>query len=233
MNFLPPFSRSFRSRSILAPRIPALLLLLAVALITDLRAQNGPGWMRPPTLPLRASATAIPAGALAPPPGDDTNILISAAGTTGNWADEITPEIQALARGLYDHPVYIFNYVRTYIQYDNYYGCKKGAQLTLLERSGNDFDQSALLIALLRAAGYQAQYVYGLMVVPYEQPYADLVNWWGLSPTAYSNRTLASLGYTMSDFSERANRAGRQEFPPVPLYGECGGLAHIHTNDWI
>ncbi len=35
-----------------------------------------------------------------------------------------------------------------------YFGSKKGAQLTLLEKSGNDFDQAALLVALLRAQGY-------------------------------------------------------------------------------
>ena len=223
MNFPLAFRRTFLSRSILTLRILAILSLLSIVLSPNSLAQSGPGWMRPESLQLRVPATAIPEGPAAPDPGEDTNILFSAAGTTGNWADEITPEIQALSRGLFDHPVYIFNFVRTSIQYDNYYGSKKGAELTLLERSGNDFDQSALLVALLRAAGYQAQYVYGLIVVPYEQPYADLVNWWGLSPTAYSNRTLASLGYTMANFPSAQSEQDAKNFLLVHYTAAAAG----------
>jgi hypothetical protein len=53
-----------------------------------------------------------------------------------------------------------------------YFGSKKGAALTLLEKSGNDFDQSALLVALLRAAGYNnVGYQFGWMWLPYDDPY--------------------------------------------------------------
>src|SRR2546428_10189399 len=77
-------------------------------------------------------------------------------------AEAITPEIQALARGLENDPLRIFNYVHDHIRYVLYFGSKKGAQLTLLEKSGNDFDQCALLVALLRAAGYtNAGYQFG------------------------------------------------------------------------
>ena len=65
----------------------------------------------------------------------------------------ITPEIQALADGLQDNPVRIFNCVHDHIRFEFYFGSKNGAQLTLLEKSGNDLDQCALLMALLRAAG--------------------------------------------------------------------------------
>jgi transglutaminase-like putative cysteine protease len=71
-------------------------------------------------------------------------------------AEAITPEIEALARGLETDPRQLFAYVRDTIRYVHYFGSKKGAQLTLLERSGNDFDQCALLVALLRAAGHTA-----------------------------------------------------------------------------
>src|ERR1044071_4629517 len=72
----------------------------------------------------------------------------------GAIAEAVTAEIQALARGLENNPVRIFNYVHDKIRHVLYFGSKKGAQLTLLERSGNDFDQCSLLMALLRAAGY-------------------------------------------------------------------------------
>src|SRR5207248_3207584 len=85
-------------------------------------------------------------------------------------AEAITPEIQALARGLENDPVRIFYYVNNYIDYVLYFGSKKGAQLTLLEKSGNDFDQSALLVALLRAAGCSnVGYQFGWVGIPYDK----------------------------------------------------------------
>ena len=40
----------------------------------------------------------------------------------------ITPEIQALADGLQDDPVKIYNYVHDHIKYVLYFGSKKGAE---------------------------------------------------------------------------------------------------------
>lgn len=84
-------------------------------------------------------------------------------------AEATTPEITALARGLENDPKRIFDYVHDHIRYVHYFGSKKGAQLTLLERSGNDFDQSALLVALLRAAGKSAGYQFGMVSLPYSR----------------------------------------------------------------
>ncbi len=67
-------------------------------------------------------------------------------------ADYATDEIKELARGLLYDPLRIYTFVRNQITYEHYYGCKKGAALTLLEKSGNDFDQCALLVSLLREA---------------------------------------------------------------------------------
>ena len=61
-------------------------------------------------------------------------------------------------------PVSIYAYVRNTIAYEPYYGSRKGALLTLWERSGNDADIASLLIALLHASGYAAR------------------TWWGPSP---------------------------------------------------
>ncbi len=105
----------------------------------------------------------------------------------------MTPEIQALARGLENDPLRIFNYVHDHIRHVLYFGSKKGAQLTLLERSGNDFDQSALLVALLQAAGYtNTGYQFGLLQMPYDSAdHNDLHHWLGLTlvNTNWSNTT--------------------------------------------
>src|SRR6266480_3415959 len=100
------------------------------------------------------------AGPHAIPNAANTNDVFAAgdsASPTGGVtcvAETVTPEIQALARGLESDPVRILNYVHDHIRHVLYFGAKKGAALTLLEKSGNDFDQSALLVALLNAAGY-------------------------------------------------------------------------------
>jgi RHS repeat-associated protein len=97
-------------------------------------------------------------------------------------AEAVTPEIQALARGLENDVKRIFDFVHDHIRYSHYFGSKKGAQLTLLERSGNDFDQSALLVALLRSAGHTASYRFAPVYMPYEsEDNADFKHWVGLS----------------------------------------------------
>jgi len=87
-------------------------------------------------------------------------------GAGGLLQIEITPEIRELARSLEDDPKLIYEFVRNHIDYVPYYGALKGATLTLVERSGNDFDQATLMIALLRESGYSAEYVYGEMTIP-------------------------------------------------------------------
>lgn len=79
-------------------------------------------------------------------------------------------DLVELACGLQHDPVRIFNHVRDHIAYTPYYGLLKGAQQTLLERSGNDFDQAALLFRLLELSGYAPVYGYGAMVMPFFNP---------------------------------------------------------------
>ena len=117
----------------------------------------------------------------------------------GNLADEITPEIASLARGLRYDPVLIYAFVRNHVDFDPYYGSKKGANLTLLEMSGNDMDQSALLVALLRASGYSPSYRSGPVAFFPTQH----VLWNGISNRPYDHMTdaqfAAAIGTTVSD----------------------------------
>lgn len=54
-------------------------------------------------------------------------------------AETITPQIQALADGLQDNPELIFNWVHDHIKFVLYFGSKKGANLTLLEKERQRF----------------------------------------------------------------------------------------------
>ncbi len=50
----------------------------------------------------------------------------------------------------------------------------KGAEWTLHERAGNDFDQANVLVELLRASGIPAYFVYGTVEMPVERARAWL-----------------------------------------------------------
>ena len=103
---------------------------------------------------------------------------------------QFTPEIKAKAAELGDNPVKIYEWVRNNIKYEPYYGSLKGAQQTLLEGAGNDFDQASLLISLLRAINIPARYVYGTVEIPIER----VANWLGVIDPIVAGTILSSNG---------------------------------------
>ncbi|PKN37549.1 MAG: hypothetical protein CVU62_07390 [Deltaproteobacteria bacterium HGW-Deltaproteobacteria-2] len=111
------------------------------------------------------------------------------ASLAGAGADYETDEIKELARALRYDPKLIYDYVHNKIDYVPYYGSLKGAQLTYLDGSGNDFDQASLMIALLHASSgkdangtiYTAEYVYGQMTIPLDK----LASWLGVDVLGY------------------------------------------------
>lgn len=80
-----------------------------------------------------------------------------------------TPEVQALAASLGNHPLRIFEWVRNQIDFTPTHGSIQGAQGCLQSRLCNDLDTASLLIALLRSAGVPARYALGTVEVPIEQ----------------------------------------------------------------
>ena len=110
--------------------------------------------------------------------------FLARAAITGT-SDAVTPEIAALADGLKNDPVKIFNHVFNHIEYDHYFGSKKGATMTLMTGRGNSFDTAALLVALLRSAGYTAEYRYG----PAQFTFNELSNWCDFRLDSYSHLT--------------------------------------------
>jgi RHS repeat-associated protein len=85
----------------------------------------------------------------------------------------ITPRIQALADELGHNPVRIYNWVHNTIDFVPGQGAVQGADLTLRNRQGNATDINSLLVALLRASGIPARFVYGTVDVPV----ASAVSW--------------------------------------------------------
>jgi len=141
-----------------------LSILLPILLTTHVKAEvAGPGWFAveaEPVSPEEAEAYFDSKRKGLTAQASSTITSLNASST------EITDEITALARALQHDPKLIYEFVRNNIDYVSYFGSLKGATLTLLERSGNDFDQASLMIALLRASGFTAQYVYGQMTIP-------------------------------------------------------------------
>ena len=106
----------------------------------------------------------VPAYRLATPPA------ATAADLAGSDAAPVSAliarqaqEIARLTGRTHWDPAAIYNWVRENIRTEWYWGSMKGAEETLRQRCGNDADQAALLIALLRASGYPARYVRGVI----------------------------------------------------------------------
>lgn len=88
---------------------------------------------------------------------------------------QITAAIRAKAQELGGSPLALFRHVHDTIEFVPSYGSVQGSDYTLQSRRGNAFDQASLLIALLRASGIPARYVYGTIEVPIDQA----MNWVG------------------------------------------------------
>jgi hypothetical protein len=103
---------------------------------------------------------------------------------------QFTAAIRAKAQELGNNPVAIYNFVRNSVEFMPTYGSIQGADQTLKTLRGNAFDQSSLLIALLRAANIPARYVYGTIEVPIEQ----VQNWVGDTDTPLAALELLGAG---------------------------------------
>ena len=85
----------------------------------------------------------------------DGDKLLALTGET-----EINEDVMWLAEEL-GTPLEIYNYLKNTLDYEYYYGSRKGANGTYATMSGNDYDQASLLIGMLRYMGYRAEYVKG------------------------------------------------------------------------
>ncbi len=101
-------------------------------------------------------------------------------------------EIAALAAGLHCDPVAVYNYVHDHIDFVPTWGLLQSPSDTVLAGAGNAFDQAALLVALLTASGYEANYVLGTV----EIPTTDAQSWVGVKGTDALEAVLRNGWYT-------------------------------------
>jgi RHS repeat-associated protein len=136
-----------------------------------------------------------------------TQTALSSMALVSNVATQVpaATEFTQLATALENNPLRIYQFVRNHFTYVPYYGALKGPYLTLKERSGNDFDQAAVLVELLRAAGYTANYQYGSMSIPVSNINGlDMAHWLGVDADAtiisaiVANGGIPALNYTTS-----------------------------------
>ncbi|NJO55363.1 MAG: transglutaminase domain-containing protein [Rhodospirillales bacterium] len=169
--------------------LPTAWLFCLLAVIPSARAEN-PLWQFGAVLPPDGSDSSLEELAQDAPLDDSGGGVAMAALSV---PEGMQAEIQSLGTALGDaqalpgepataKAVRVFNWVRNTIDYDCYFGLRKGAALTLLEGSGNDFDQSVLLAELLKAAGYPA----GEVILRFRRhriAYTHLAPWLGLRPS--------------------------------------------------
>ena len=103
---------------------------------------------------------------------------------------QITPQIKALAQELEHQPLKIYKWVYNNIAFISSYGAVKGSALTLETKSGNAFDTASLLIALLRASGIHARYVYGTVEISAPK----VINWLKVSDVDAAMELLSQIG---------------------------------------
>ena len=112
-------------------------------------------------------------------------------------------------------PVKMQEYVRNNVDFEPYYGSRKGAFGTLNQMSGNDYDQASLLISMLRYKGIPARYVKGTI----EMPIDKVMGWTGAENAKVAVRILGSLGIpTVSLVSAGEITAVRTEHIWVEAY---------------
>lgn len=129
-----------------------------------------------PPIPVRRSYAA----ALSPEPED----LLSTIDV------QFTPAITDLALTLNSSAVEIYNFVRDNCEFEAYLGSRKGSQQTLDHRRGNDYDQSSLLLALLRVSGIPARYATGTIKMPIDRA----TNWLGIEDPVSAGSILTTCG---------------------------------------
>ena len=89
------------------------------------------------------------------------NKTVSPDDTKSTPEAPISKELAELAQSLNWQPVAAYEYVKNSIETEWYWGCQKGAEETLRQKSGNDCDQALLLSSLLKASGFPTRIVRG------------------------------------------------------------------------
>jgi len=110
--------------------------------------------------------------------------------TSTDSATQVTQAITDKITELGTDPLTLYNWVHDTIRWLPSYGVMQGADYTLQAEQGNAFDTASLLIALLREAGHEARYRYGIVQAPVD----EVRNWVGDVKNADAATNLMSQG---------------------------------------
>jgi RHS repeat-associated protein len=111
--------------------------------------------------------------------GTGSEAVVAKAAATARSGFATPGDYAELAEALGNDPLRIFQFVRNHFEYVPYFGLLKGPYLTLHERSGNDFDQAALLVELLRASDIPARFQFGTMSASGAADIQAVADWLG------------------------------------------------------
>lgn len=136
-----------------------------------------------------------PVNLYVPPASAVANVKAIAPGFAGNTVAGPVSIVE-LSRALKSNVDLIYEWVFNNIENLPSYGSQKGAIGAIIDGFGNSFDQSDLMIQLLRQAGYTANYQFGTLRMSAAQAAA----WLGTDPAnIYSSRNyLANSGVPVS-----------------------------------
>ncbi len=140
--------------------------------------------------------------------------------------------IQNLASSLNHDPVAMYNWVYNQVEFVPSYGSMQGASYTAELKRGNAFDQASLLLALYRASGIPAHYVFGTVRLPIEQA----MNWVGGVETSEALQNLMSQGgIPNSLISTSQNPLGYIQFEHIWIkaWGSFKTDTGQLTNQWL
>ncbi|NBB81710.1 MAG: hypothetical protein GVY36_20095, partial [Verrucomicrobia bacterium] len=102
-----------------------------------------------------------------------------------------SPDIQNIVRAT-DGDIYkIYDLIRNHVEFQPYFGFRKSPEVTWQSRRGNDADQAFLLVECLRAAGFDADFQYGVLILSD----ADALDWFGAENITGLNSITGSAGY--------------------------------------
>ncbi|NJL18969.1 MAG: transglutaminase domain-containing protein [Bdellovibrionaceae bacterium] len=227
-------------------QLPFVFALLGlVGSIPTARAQDWPMWQNtemdltfPSTegLTIGNGLTISEGGIL---PGTEVGGLMATALSVPASVDE---EVQKLAQALGEgqavagenataKALRIYNWVRNNIDYEHYHGLVKGTALTLLEGSGNDFDQCALLRDLLVAAGYPAADV-KLVRLSSLIGYAELRDWLGFADEPFPGKShLEVFGFPATDYHSEVSEKVAKQLSYARAFLNNRGSGTVLTSD--
>lgn len=111
--------------------------------------------------------------------------------------------IKAVAEN-FDNAGSIYYYIKNNFYTEAYYGSKKDPAITLESLGGNDLDQAALLVAVLRAKNIPARFVTGTVMITAEQAMAMT----GSDDVKNAGRLIASQGRNVTGLTFNGDLVG-------------------------